>query len=141
MKATVLLVDDDRDHLAVLKAIIEGLTRDHSVEVVSFTSAREALGWCREGGADVCLVDYMMPGMNGLDFISALRSLPNFSRLPIVMFTGLPAKHIRQHALDCGATDLWTKPVDASEIRLRLRRFLDPALNTPASALSAASPA
>ncbi len=141
MKSTVLLVDDDRDHLAVLKAIIEGLTRDHPVEVVSFTSAREALAWCREGGADVCLVDYMMPGMNGLDFISALRSLPNFSHLPVVMFTGFPAKHIRQHALDCGATDLWTKPVDAGEIRVRLRQILDRTPSNPPGALSAASPA
>ncbi len=141
MKSTVLLVDDDRDHLAVLKAIIEGLKREHPVEVVSFSSAQAALGWCRERGADLCLVDYMMPGMNGLDFISALRDLPNFSRLPIVMFTGFPDKQIRQHALDRGATDLWTKPVNAGEIRKRLRRFLDRARNASTSSLSAVPPA
>ncbi len=122
----------------MLEAVIEGLKRDHPVEVVSFTSADEALRWCRERGPDLCLVDYMMPGMNGLEFIAALRRLPSFAGLPIVMITGFPESYIRQHALDGGATEFWTKPVDLTEIRARLGRFLDRRRGTPPHVLPVA---
>jgi CheY-like chemotaxis protein len=121
---TILLLDDDKDHLVIIERLIKGLKHGRAAAVVSFTSAREALGWCCQRRPDLCLIDYMMPEMDGLTFIAAVRKLPAFQNVPIVMITGTSATEIRDHALARGATDFWTKPVDAMEVRSWLAEFL-----------------
>lgn len=125
MKSTILLLDDERDNLIILENVIKGL--DFPVDTVSFTSSREALAWCWccQHGPDLCLVDYMMPVMDGLDFITAARKLSGFHNIPIVLITGASDRTLRDHALAQGATDFWTKPIDPTEARVRLSEFLD----------------
>jgi two-component system response regulator RpfG len=125
MTSTILLLDDQRDNLVILENVIRQLGRRQAIGTVSFTCAREALAWCRHHDPILCLIDYKMPNMDGLQFISAVRELPGFHKIPIVMITGVSEDSAREVALACGATDYWTKPVDAEDIRQRLGAFID----------------
>jgi putative two-component system response regulator len=118
---TVLMIDDNEINLGVYRNALRGID---SAECVAFTASREALEWSTKHQADVVLVDYDMPAPNGLEFIESFRTIPANRDVPIVMITGLEAREIRYEALDRGASDFLTKPVDVVEFRVRVRNML-----------------
>ncbi len=130
MKPTILLLDDERDNLTILENLIKGL--EYAVDTVSFTSSRAALAWCWccRRGPDLCLIDYMMPELDGLNFIAAARKFSGFREIPIVMITGISDRALRDDALALGATEFWTKPINPAEVRIKLSEFLDSAVPT-----------
>ena len=65
----------------------------------------ESLEWNTRNGADVIVVDYMMPAPDGLEFIRRFRQLPGMEAVPAVMVTANDLKEIRYSALEAGATD------------------------------------
>jgi two-component system response regulator RpfG len=80
--------------------------------------------WATRNVADLVLVDYMMPDMDGIEFVKRLRSLPGYEHVPIVMVTVHDDRKVRYAALDAGITDFLTKPVDARECLARCRNLL-----------------
>jgi putative two-component system response regulator len=117
----VLMVDDNDLNLRVYRQALQGFQQ---TECVGFTSSAEALTWSKENEVDVALVDYDMPTPNGLDFIRAFRSQEHHSDTPVIMITGLNDREIRFRALDLGAADFLSKPVDVPEFRARMRNML-----------------
>ncbi len=73
---------------------------------------------------DLVIVDYMMPDLDGLAFISRFRKIPGRAELPVLMITANDDKDIRYEALQIGATDFLTKPVDRIEFSARVRNML-----------------
>ncbi|MHA2232046.1 MAG: PAS domain S-box protein [Candidatus Hodarchaeales archaeon] len=95
----VLLVDDDENLLNISK---EFLTREEpTFELVTATSARNALQRLKENSFDVVVADYQMPGMDGLELLETLRT--RGSTIPFIMFTGRGREEIAMQALNLGA--------------------------------------
>ncbi len=118
----IQVVDDNETNLILFSQLAEGLNED--VEVETFLDPRDAFAACRQAMPDLILVDYMMPGMNGHDFIAQVRALPDAHDVPIIMVTADDERQVRHRALDLGATDFLTKPVDPTEVKTRLRNLL-----------------
>jgi two-component system response regulator RpfG len=119
---TVMVVDDQSTGRAILEQVVRSL--DERVVVEGFARPVDAVVWAARHVADLVLVDYMMPDMDGIELVGRLRSLPGYEHVPIVMVTGQEDKKVRYAALDAGITDFLTKPVDARECLARCRNLL-----------------
>ncbi len=118
----VLIVDDT---LANLK-LMESLIRKIGDELSPFTHAdpQAGLAACAAQAVDLLIVDYMMPGLDGIEFIRRFRALPGHDETPVLMVTADHERNTRYGALDVGATDFLTKPIDSREFRSRVRNML-----------------
>ncbi|WP_269632801.1 HD domain-containing phosphohydrolase [Pelomonas sp. BJYL3] len=117
----VLIVDDAPVNLALFEALVKRLG---GCEVCSFGDAVQALSWLDGQDVDLIIVDYMMPLLNGLDFIQAVRAKPGLETVPILMVTANDQKEVRYRALRAGASDFLTKPVDRTEFEARASNLL-----------------
>jgi two-component system response regulator RpfG len=118
----VMVVDDQSTGRAILEQVVRGL--DERVQVEGFMRPVDAVVWAARNVADLVLVDYMMPEMDGIEFVQRLRKLPGYEHVPIVMVTVHDDRKVRYAALDAGITDFLTKPVDARECLARCRNLL-----------------
>lgn len=110
----ILLAEDDRQ---VAAFVIAGLEESgHSVDHVA--DGREALSYCMYNHCDVAVFDRMMPGMDGLSVLKALRASGN--RLPVLMVTALGDVDSRVEGLQAGADDYLAKPFHFSELLARV---------------------
>ena len=109
MTRPVLVIDDNAD-VRVLLARILRLIGERAVCV---SGGREALEYLRHGGErpKLVLLDWMMPEMDGLAVLQAIRSDPELSGLPVVVFSGAGERELRQ-ALVSGANDYLRKGLD-----------------------------
>jgi len=119
---TVMVVDDQSTSRAILEQVVR--TLDERVLVEGFARPVDAVVWATRHVADLVLVDFMMPDMDGIELVGRLRALPGYEHVPIVMVTGQDDKKVRYAALDAGITDFLTKPVDARECLARCRNLL-----------------
>ena len=119
---SVMVVDDQSTGRAILEQVIRSL--DERVGVECFVRPVDALVWATRNVADLVLVDYLMPDMDGIEFVKRLRSLPGYAHVPIVMVTVHDDRKVRHAALDAGITDFLTKPIDARECLARCRNLL-----------------
>lgn len=118
---TVLIIDDSDINLTLIKALVLKLGECNPV---LFSNPLKALEWCRENVPDLVIVDYMMPEMDGLRFISAFRALHGRDEIPVLMVTANDQKDVRYDALIGGANDFLTKPIDRVEFGARARNML-----------------
>ena len=117
----IVIVDDTPLNLLLMVKLVDRLP---GIESSGFESPREALTWCAETEPDLIIVDYMMPDIDGLDFIRRVRSSHNRDDVPILMVTANSERGVRYEALECGANDFLTKPIDAHEFEPRVRNML-----------------
>jgi response regulator RpfG family c-di-GMP phosphodiesterase len=122
MSQTILILDDEPDNVLLIEETIKrNLT---GVRTVAFTSPQEAVAWCDANEPDLCLIDYKMPGMNGIEFMARVRDRMRFQGVPMIMITGQPGNELQQQALDSGATDFLSKPINVADVVVRTRNHL-----------------
>lgn len=118
----VVIVDDQATSRQILAEIIRKTIGN--VEIHTFDGAPAALGWMQEEIPDLIIADYKMPDMDGIEFIRRIRELPNGFDIPVVIVTIVEDREVRYRALEAGATDFLTKPVDRHECAARCRNLL-----------------
>lgn len=117
----IVIVDDTPLNLLLMTKLVE---RIPGIESKGFESPQDALRWCAGAEPDLIIVDYMMPDIDGLEFIRRVRSSHDRENVPILMVTANNERGVRYQALDCGANDVLTKPIDAHEFEPRVRNML-----------------
>jgi signal transduction histidine kinase/HAMP domain-containing protein len=120
---TVLLVDDDMRNLFAINSVLESA----KMNVVHAENGKQALAMLeRHPDVDLVLMDTMMPEMDGLTAIQAIRKIPRFERLPILSLTAKAMKGDRESAIAAGASDYVAKPVDPDRLLVVMHRWLTP---------------
>ena len=121
MTYNVLIVDDAEINLVLFETLIK---RMGNCEPVKFSSAIQGLAWAQNNDVDLVIVDYMMPDLRGTEFIRLLLATEGKKDVPVLMITANDQKQILYRALDAGATDFLTKPVDKIEFMARVNNML-----------------
>jgi len=115
----ILIIDDE----LINRKVLEGLLKSYGHECVSADSGPAALALL-DKSIDLVLLDIMMPGMDGFTVAKTIRHMPEFADLPIVMVTALSAKGDRLKAVEAGANDFVAKPIDTTELGVRMTSLL-----------------
>ncbi|MEU8630368.1 HAMP domain-containing protein [Streptomyces sp. NPDC048669] len=109
----VLIVDDDIRNVFALTSVLE----QHGLAVLYAENGREGIEVLEQhDDVTVVLMDIMMPEMDGYATTSAIRRMPQFAGLPIVALTAKAMKGDREKAIESGASDYVTKPVDPDHL-------------------------
>ncbi|MEO7916323.1 MAG: two-component system response regulator [Dokdonella sp.] len=119
----VLIVDDQSSARTLLRHVVEGI--DSDIVVSDFGDPLEALAWSRDTDPDLVLLDYRMPGMDGLEFAREFRQVASHRDIPVVVISAFGDEPVRQAALEVGVMDFLSKPVRPLELRARCRNLLD----------------
>ena len=120
--STVLIIDDQSISRMILEELIRSI--DKNIHVESFADPVKALEWAKRNSHDLVITDYKMPVMDGVAFTQWLRQIPSCMDVPIVIITCVDDKSVRYKALEAGATDFLSKPIDHYECRARCRNLL-----------------
>ncbi len=116
----ILIVDDDARNAFALSRLLN----ERGVKMHIANSATKALEKLETLEVQLILTDIMMPGMDGYEFIKALRQQPRFARLPIIALTAKAMKGDREKCLEAGANDYLSKPIDPDRLFSLLRVWL-----------------
>jgi signal transduction histidine kinase/ActR/RegA family two-component response regulator len=109
----VLVVDDDVRNIFAIRSVLEA----RGMAVLHAENGRLALeALHRERDVDIVLMDTMMPEMDGLSATRAIREIIQFQGLPIISLTAKAMKGDREKAIEAGASDYVTKPVDSDRL-------------------------
>lgn len=119
---SILVVDDEEPNRVLLSYRLTS----EGYRVSTVGGGREALEMLRANRFDLILLDLMMPEMDGLATLDAIKSDPALDGVPVLMLTASNARESIVHCLSIGAADYVIKPVDAAELRRRVRRQLPP---------------
>jgi two-component system phosphate regulon response regulator PhoB len=120
MSATILVVEDEPGIQEVLKFNLG----QHGHDIIVASDAEEALGLLRGALPDLILLDWMLPGMSGLDFARRIRADSRQKNIPIIMLTARSDERDKVQGLDTGADDYITKPFSPRELMSRIKAVL-----------------
>ena len=116
----VLVVDDGAANRELIEACLAGI----DCEIRTADNGRNALSMIDAAPPDLVLLDVQMPGMDGYEVCSRIKARPRGELLPVVMITALDRVHDRVMALEAGADDFMSKPVERIELVARVRAAL-----------------
>ncbi len=128
MPHRILIVDDHRDVIRLLHSALDSL--DHEFEIVEAPSGEEAFLEASQGKIDLAIIDYLLPGMSGLELMDKITK--GNKEAQIILISGSKERKIKKSLLEAGAFAFFEKPIsltdflDAVERCLKLERTVLP---------------
>lgn len=120
MPASILVVEDE----PAIQMLIATNLRRHGHDVMTTLDAESAMRRVKETLPDLILLDWMLPGMSGLEFARRLRAEPRTREVPIIMLTAKGEEQDKILGLEGGADDYITKPFSPRELMARIQAVL-----------------
>lgn len=120
MSATILIVEDEADLAVLLRYNLEA----EGFRVATAASGDEAVERIRDGVPDLILLDWMLPGLSGIELCRRCRSREETARTPIIMITARGEEEERVRGLATGADDYVVKPFSIPELLARINALL-----------------
>ena len=120
MSATILVVEDE----PAIQTLVAACLQNAGHQVVRADTAEEAIRKVNEILPDVVLLDWMLPGMSGIQLARRLRGDERTHDLPIIMLTARGEEHDKIAGLEAGADDYLTKPFSPRELLARIKAVL-----------------
>jgi diguanylate cyclase (GGDEF)-like protein len=117
----VMLVDDEPVVIAFMREFLE---QAGFINIVATSRGADALALARTNLPDIVLLDLAMPGVSGFEVLAQIRGDAALRYVPVIIVSGNTDSETKLKALEMGATDILHKPVDSSELKLRVRNAL-----------------
>lgn len=118
-KSKILVVDDEPFNVELLEGM---LSMDY--DILTAYNGNEALEQVEKNSPDLILLDIMMPGLNGYEVCRRLKTNDATLSIPVVMVTALKEREDKIKAIQAGADDFLSKPVDQHELNARVKSLL-----------------
>lgn len=116
--AQVMIVDDQVNTANMISMAVTMLGH----EALEIYRGEDAVEMLRTSQPDVILLDFMMPGMNGLRTLEEMRTTPNGADVPIFLLTATQDRYIEEKANEAGATGFLPKPLNLEILETLLRK-------------------
>ncbi len=114
--ATILVVDDDPSYNALMQLVLSG--QGYAVETAR--GGAEAIELVSKKGADLILLDLMMPDVDGFQVLRHLKASTDFCRIPVFVISALTDPETKRNVLSLGADEFFDKAVDLEELKGRI---------------------
>ena len=118
---TILIADDE----ANLRTLVHTTLEDPECRILEASDGNAALELARREKPDLVLIDWMMPGMTGIEVMKALRSDPSTAKVPIIMLTAKGQEKDREQAFKAGTDFYLVKPFSPLELLKKVREVLE----------------
>lgn len=121
MPHRILIVDDHRDVIRLLNSALDSL--DHEFEIVEAPSGEEAFLEVSQGKIDLAVIDYLLPGMSGLELMDKI--IKRNKEAQIILISGSKERKIKKSLLEAGAFAFFEKPISLTDFLDAVERCLE----------------
>lgn len=120
LKTTIVLVDDDANHLRIVKTALENV----GWAIEAFPGVEEAFQFLNAQTPDLIISDVMMPQVDGIQFFKKLRAIPRLADVPFLFLTANKDMKLADEVLNLGAIDFLIKPYNVNSLRAKVQSLL-----------------
>jgi diguanylate cyclase (GGDEF)-like protein/PAS domain S-box-containing protein len=118
----IVILDDRATNRKIFSRLAASI--EEGATVRAFADPEDALEWLKAHTPDLVVTDFKMPSMDGAEFTRRFREQPTLSEVPVIVITVYEEREFRLRALEAGATDFLSSPVDHHEFQTRARNLL-----------------
>ncbi len=119
--STIVIVDDEPFNFMVLRKF---LADGGYTDIQTTSDSTTALQTIIEAGPDLVILDVVMPQVDGIEILTAMKANPDLAHIPVLILTATADARVKKNALDIGATDFLNKPVDSNDLLPRVRNSI-----------------